>query len=63
MIKLRATQQTIVFSIFVVMFIALAAFLPGFAQVDNLLTLFVAGGTMESSHLTCGSWEWCSATA
>ncbi len=39
MIKLRATQQTIVFAIFVVMFIALAAFLPGFAQVDNLLTL------------------------
>jgi len=37
--KIRATQQTIVFALFVVMATALALFLPGFAQVDNLLTL------------------------
>ena len=37
--KIRATQQTIVFALFVVMATGLALFLPGFAQVDNLLTL------------------------
>lgn len=37
--KLRATQQTIVFTIFLVMFVGMSVFLPGFAQVDNLLTL------------------------
>ena len=39
MIKIRATQQTLVFSLFVAMFLGLTLFLPGFAQVDNLLTL------------------------
>lgn len=37
--KLRASQQTIVFALFVVLFAGFAAFLPGFARVDNLLTL------------------------
>ncbi len=37
--KIRATQQTIVFAIFVVMAAGFALFLPGFAQVQNLLTL------------------------
>jgi len=37
--KVRATQQTIVFAIFVAMAAGFALFLPGFAQVDNLLTL------------------------
>jgi ribose transport system permease protein len=37
--KIRATQQTIVFAVFVVMAIGFALFLPGFAQVENLLTL------------------------
>ena len=35
----RITQQTIVFAIFVVMFVAFLLFLPGFAKVENLLTL------------------------
>ena len=37
--KLRATQQTIVFILFLVMFGGFLLLLPGFAQVDNLLTL------------------------
>jgi ribose transport system permease protein len=37
--RIRVTQQTIVFAIFVVMTVGFALFLPGFAQVDNLLTL------------------------
>lgn len=37
--RIRATQQTIVFALFVVMFVGFALLLPGFAQVDNLLTL------------------------
>ena len=37
--KVRVTQQTIVFAIFVVMAVGFALFLPGFAQVENLLTL------------------------
>jgi len=37
--KIKATQQTIVFAIFVVTFCGFAAFLPGFVQIDNLLTL------------------------
>lgn len=37
--KLRASQQTIVFALFVVLFAGFAALLPGFARVDNLLTL------------------------
>ena len=37
--KIKATQQTIVFALFVLLFIGFAAGLPGFAQVDNLLTL------------------------
>jgi ribose transport system permease protein len=39
MIKLRATQQTIVFTLFTLMFVGFSLFLHGFAQVDNLLTL------------------------
>lgn len=35
----KVTQQTIVFAIFVVMFAAFLLFLPGFAKVENLLTL------------------------
>lgn len=35
----RATQQTIVFALFVAMAAGFALFLPGFAQLDNLLTL------------------------
>jgi ribose transport system permease protein len=35
----RASQQTIVFALFVLLFSGLALFLPGFAQLDNLLTL------------------------
>lgn len=35
----RATQQTIVFAIFVALFAGFALALPGFANVDNLLTL------------------------
>ena len=34
--KIRATQQTIVFALFVVMATGLALFLPGFAQVDKV---------------------------
>ncbi|CAN5832608.1 ABC transporter permease [soil metagenome] len=37
--KLRASQQTIVFALFVVLFAGFALFLPGFARIDNLLTL------------------------
>jgi hypothetical protein len=37
--KTRATQQTIVLGIFVLMAAGFALFLPGFARVDNLLTL------------------------
>jgi ribose transport system permease protein len=37
--KIRATQQTIVFAIFVLMAASFALFLPGFAQPQNLLTL------------------------
>jgi len=37
--KLRATQQTIVFILFLLMFGGFLLLLPGFAQVDNLLTL------------------------
>jgi ribose transport system permease protein len=37
--KFRASQQTIVFALFVVLFVGFALFLPGFAQVENLLTL------------------------
>ena len=37
--KLRATQQTIVFILFLVMFGGFLLLLPGFAQVDNLLTV------------------------
>ena len=36
---IRVTQQTIVFAIFVAMTLGFALFLPGFAQVQNLLTL------------------------
>jgi len=35
----KASQQTIVFALFVLMFTGFLAFLPGFAQIDNLLTL------------------------
>ncbi len=35
----KASQQTIVFVVFVLMFAAFALLLPGFARVDNLLTL------------------------
>ncbi len=37
--KLRASQQTIVFTLFVLLFAGFALFLPGFAHIDNLLTL------------------------
>lgn len=37
--KIKATQQTIVFGLFLLMFAGFALFLHGFAQVDNLLTL------------------------
>jgi ribose transport system permease protein len=37
--KLRASQQTVVFALFVVLFTGFALLLPGFAKVDNLLTL------------------------
>lgn len=37
--KIKATQQTIVFALFVVLAAGFALFLPGFARVDNLLTL------------------------
>src|ERR1700758_1327271 len=37
--RLRLTQQTIVFAIFAVMFIAFAIFLPGFATTQNIFTL------------------------
>jgi ribose transport system permease protein len=35
----KATQQSIVFALFALLFVVFALFLPGFAQVDNLLTL------------------------
>lgn len=37
--KFRASQQTIVFTLFVLLFLGFALLLPGFARVDNLLTL------------------------
>ncbi len=37
--KMKATQQTIVFVLFLLLFAGFAVALPGFAQVDNLLTL------------------------
>jgi ribose transport system permease protein len=37
--KIKATQQSIVFMLFVLLFVGFAVGLPGFAQVDNLLTL------------------------
>ena len=37
--KIKATQQTIVFVLFLLMFSGFLLGLPGFAQVDNLLTL------------------------
>lgn len=37
--KIKATQQTIVFALFLILFCGFALLLPGFAQVDNLLTL------------------------
>lgn len=37
--KFKATQQTIVFALFLAMFIGFVLFLPGFGRVDNLLTL------------------------
>jgi ribose transport system permease protein len=37
--KYRASQQTIVFALFILLFAGFALFLPGFARVDNLLTL------------------------
>jgi len=37
--KIKATQQTIVFGLFLLMLIGFSLFLQGFAQVDNLLTL------------------------
>ncbi len=37
--KIKATQQSIVFGLFLLMATGFALFLPGFGQVDNLLTL------------------------
>ncbi len=37
--KIKATQQTIVFVLFLVMFTGFVLFLPGFGRIDNLLTL------------------------
>ncbi len=37
--KFRASQQRIVFALFVLLLTGFALFLPGFARVDNLLTL------------------------
>ncbi len=37
--KFKATQQSIVFALFALLFMGFALFLPGFARVDNLLTL------------------------
>jgi ribose transport system permease protein len=37
--KIRATQQTIVFALFLLMFTGFALLLPGFGHLDNLLTL------------------------
>jgi len=37
--KIKATQQTIVFALFLLLFAGFALLLPGFAKVDNLLTL------------------------
>jgi len=37
--KFKATQQTIVFLLFLLMFVGFTLFLPGFSNIDNLLTL------------------------
>jgi len=37
--KFKATQQTIVFLLFLLMFLGFTLFLPGFSNIDNLLTL------------------------
>jgi ribose transport system permease protein len=37
--KIKVTQQTIVFGLFLLLFAGFLVLLPGFAQVDNLLTL------------------------
>lgn len=37
--KIKATQQTIVFGLFLLMAVGFTLFLPGFGRVDNLLTL------------------------
>ena len=37
--KYKATQQTIVFLLFLLMFVGFTLFLPGFSNIDNLLTL------------------------
>jgi ribose transport system permease protein len=37
--KIKASQQTIVFALFVLLFAGFAVLLPGFAKIDNLLTL------------------------
>jgi ribose transport system permease protein len=38
-LRIRPTQQNIVFAIFLVMLLVFVLFLPGFARVENLLTL------------------------
>ena len=38
-LRVRASQQTIVFAIFVLMFIGFAVALPGFRTADNMLGL------------------------
>ena len=37
--QIKATQQTIVFGLFLAMFAGFVLLLPGFGRVDNLLTL------------------------
>jgi ribose transport system permease protein len=37
--KIKATQQTIVFGLFLLMAVGFTLFLPGFGRVDNILTL------------------------
>lgn len=39
MAKVQASQQTIVLALFLLMALGFALFLPGFSQIDNLLTL------------------------
>lgn len=39
MMRLRLSQQVIVFLLFVVLFVGFSAFLPGFFRADNMLTL------------------------